>query len=49
MFVTQNVLVFPGEFFFSRDFIRLVMCCDFEVIVEFVVRFKRFCGKYLDR
>ena len=49
LFKQENVLNFPGEFFFSHDFLRLVMCCDFEDIVEFVVRFKRFCSKYLDK
>ncbi|CAK65893.1 unnamed protein product (macronuclear) [Paramecium tetraurelia] len=30
----QNVLVFPGELFYGEKFVRLVICCDLEIIEE---------------
>ncbi|CAD8142622.1 unnamed protein product [Paramecium pentaurelia] len=39
----QNVLVFPGELFYGEKFVRLVICCDLEIIEEACQRIKKFC------
>ncbi|CAD8150954.1 unnamed protein product [Paramecium octaurelia] len=39
----QNVLVFPGELFYGEKFVRLVICCDLEIIEEACLRIKQFC------
>jgi len=38
----ENVLVFPGDLFKGQNFVRLVICCEIELIEEFCVRMKRF-------
>lgn len=40
----KNVKVIPGELFYGKGFIRLVSCCDEEVIKELGKRILEFCN-----
>ncbi|EGR28936.1 tyrosine aminotransferase, putative [Ichthyophthirius multifiliis] len=42
----QNVAVFPGELFFGKNFFRIVLCSDLDVIKELAIRLNKFCLKY---
>ena len=47
MFAEENIMIFPGKFFYSEEpFVRLTISCATPIIEEFIVRFKRFCEKH---